>query len=152
MLARDATREGRRPWGSSSSSECSQHGMPKTCGTPSAASVSTTRSPPAPLSPGAQARSFTASSVAERLFERPSRPLKNSQAAQKGQDARRRPTAAREAYSAWRTEPEARQAYPEIRRAQASHVERAAEGANKADGPFSAACLGEHGSTPRGPG
>src|SRR5437867_49378 len=46
---------------------------------------------------------------------------KHSQAAQKGPDARRRPTAAREAYSLY--------------------VERAAEGANEADGPFSAACL-----------
>src|SRR6266545_7605737 len=45
---------------------------------------------------------------------------KNSQAAQKGPDARRRPRAAREAYSLY--------------------VERAAEGANAADGPFSAAC------------
>src|SRR5574341_557540 len=44
---------------------------------------------------------------------------KNSQAAQKGPAARRRPTAAREAYSLY--------------------VERAAEGANEADGPFSAA-------------
>src|SRR2546422_3267851 len=42
--------------------------------------------------------------------------LKNSQAAQKGPDARRRPTAAREAYSLY--------------------VERAAEGANEADGLF----------------
>ena len=33
---------------------------------------------------------------------------KTPQAAQKGPDARRRPTAAREAYSAWRAEPEAR--------------------------------------------
>jgi hypothetical protein len=46
--------------------------------------------------------------------------LKNLQAAQKGPDARRRPTAAREAYFLY--------------------VERAAEGANEADGPFSAAC------------
>jgi hypothetical protein len=52
--------------------------------------------------------------------------LKSLQAAQKGPDARRRPTAAREAYSLY--------------------VERAAEGAptcillNDADGPFSAAC------------
>jgi N-acetylmuramic acid 6-phosphate etherase len=46
--------------------------------------------------------------------------LKNPQAAQKGPDARRRPTAAREAYSLY--------------------VERAAEGANEAGGPFSAAC------------
>ena len=45
--------------------------------------------------------------------------LKNPQAAQKGPDARRRPTAAREAY------------FP--------YVERAAEGANEADGPFSGA-------------
>jgi hypothetical protein len=44
------------------------------------------------------------------------------QAAQKGPDARRRPKAAREAYSLY--------------------VERADEGANEADGPFSAACLG----------
>jgi len=43
------------------------------------------------------------------------------QAAQKGADARRRPTAAREAYSLY--------------------VERAAGGANEADGPFSAVCL-----------
>jgi hypothetical protein len=46
--------------------------------------------------------------------------LKNPQAAQKGSDARRRPMAAREAYCLY--------------------VERAAEGANEADGPFSAAC------------
>ena len=46
--------------------------------------------------------------------------LKNSQAAQKGPDARRRPRAAGEAYSLY--------------------VEPAAEGANEADGPFSAAC------------
>jgi hypothetical protein len=46
--------------------------------------------------------------------------LKNAQAAQKGSDARRRPVAAREAYCLY--------------------VERAAEGANEADGPFSAAC------------
>jgi len=46
--------------------------------------------------------------------------LKNSQAAQKGPDARRRPTVAREVYSLY--------------------VERATEGANEADGPFSAAC------------
>ena len=45
---------------------------------------------------------------------------RNPQAAQKGPDARRRPTAAREAYSLY--------------------VERAAAGANEADGPFSAAC------------
>jgi hypothetical protein len=45
---------------------------------------------------------------------------KNSQAAQKGPDARRRPMAAREAYFLY--------------------VERATEGANAADGPFSAAC------------
>src|SRR5215472_11537547 len=44
--------------------------------------------------------------------------LKNSQAAQKGPDARRRPTAAREAYSLY--------------------VERAAGGANEADAAFSA--------------
>jgi hypothetical protein len=44
--------------------------------------------------------------------------LKSLPAAQKGPDARRRPTAAREAY------------FP--------YVERAAEGANAADGPFSA--------------
>ncbi len=46
-------------------------------------------------------------------------PADNPQAAQKGPDARRRPRAAREAYSL--------------------DVERAAEGANEADGPFSAA-------------
>jgi hypothetical protein len=46
--------------------------------------------------------------------------LLSSQAAQKGPDARRRPSAAREAYFLY--------------------VERAAEGANAADGPFSAAC------------
>jgi hypothetical protein len=45
---------------------------------------------------------------------------KNSQPDQKGPDARRRPMAAREAYSLY--------------------VERAAEGTNAADGPFSAAC------------
>jgi hypothetical protein len=50
----------------------------------------------------------------------PNRLLKTLQAAQKGPDARRRPRAAREAYSLY--------------------VERAAEGANEADGPFSAAC------------
>src|SRR5215471_13690089 len=44
---------------------------------------------------------------------------KSPPVAQKGPDARRRPKAAREAYS--------------------SYVERAAEGANEADGPFSAA-------------
>jgi hypothetical protein len=43
----------------------------------------------------------------------------NPPAAQKGPDARRRPKTAREAYSLY--------------------VERAAEGANEADGPFSAA-------------
>src|SRR5713226_164467 len=54
-----------------------------------------------------------------------------SQAAQKGPDARRRPTAAGEAYSLY--------------------VEPAAEGANEADGPFSAACgyLGESSTMPR---
>jgi hypothetical protein len=46
--------------------------------------------------------------------------LKHPQAAQKGPDARRRPTAAREAYFLY--------------------VERAAKGANEADGRFSAAC------------
>ena len=45
---------------------------------------------------------------------------KNSQAAQKGPDARRGPPAAREAYSLY--------------------VERAAKGANEADGPLGAAC------------
>jgi hypothetical protein len=45
--------------------------------------------------------------------------LQRLRAAQKGPDARRRPTAAREAYSLY--------------------VERAAEGANEADGRFSAA-------------
>src|SRR6267142_1484070 len=45
---------------------------------------------------------------------------KTPQAAPKGPYARRRPTAAREAYCLY--------------------VERAAEGANEADGPFSAAC------------
>jgi hypothetical protein len=44
----------------------------------------------------------------------------NLQAAEKGPDARRRPKAAREAYFLY--------------------VERAAEGANEADGPLSAAC------------
>ena len=48
-------------------------------------------------------------------------PFTNSrQAAEKGLAARRRPTAAREAYSLY--------------------VERAAAGANEADGPLSAAC------------
>ena len=42
------------------------------------------------------------------------------QTAEKGSDARRRPRAAREAYSLY--------------------VERAAEGANEADGPLSAVC------------
>src|SRR5438876_756308 len=51
---------------------------------------------------------------------RPARSFKYLQAAEKGPDARRRPKAAREAYSLY--------------------VERAAEGANEADGPFSAAC------------
>ena len=46
--------------------------------------------------------------------------LKKSQAAQKGPAARRRPKVVREAYSLY--------------------VERATEGANEADGPFSAAC------------
>ena len=46
--------------------------------------------------------------------------LTTVQAAQKGPGARRRPRAAREAYS--------------------PYVERAAEGANETDGPFSAAC------------
>ena len=50
----------------------------------------------------------------------PSRMLKQSQDAKKGPDARRRPMAAREAYSLY--------------------VERAAEGAKEADGPFSASC------------
>src|SRR5262245_51118217 len=49
----------------------------------------------------------------------------NSQDAQKGPHARRRPTAAREAYSLY--------------------VERAAEGANEADGPFSASCRADGG-------
>src|SRR5438046_1629043 len=53
---------------------------------------------------------------------RPARSFKYLQAAQKGPDARRRPKAAREAYSLY--------------------VERAVEGANEADGPLSAACLG----------
>jgi uncharacterized protein (UPF0276 family) len=48
--------------------------------------------------------------------------LKDPQAAQEGPDARRRLRAAREAYS--------------------PYVERAAEGANEAAGPFSAACTG----------
>ena len=69
-----------------------------------------------------------------------SRMLKTSQAAQKGSAAGRRPKAAREAYFAWRAEPKARRADPEIQRAKASHVERAAEAANEADGPFGAAC------------
>src|SRR5262249_54695697 len=46
---------------------------------------------------------------------------RNLQAAQKGPDARRRPRAARKPYCLY--------------------GERAAEGANEADGPFSAACL-----------
>ncbi len=46
--------------------------------------------------------------------------LEAAQADQKGPDARRRPTATREAYSLY--------------------VEPVAEGANAADGPFSAAC------------
>src|SRR5207237_1807656 len=49
-------------------------------------------------------------------------PISTQQAAQKGPDARRRPKAAGEAYSLY--------------------VEPAVEGANEADGPFSAACLG----------
>ena len=48
--------------------------------------------------------------------------LKSSQAPQKGPDARRRPRAAREA--------------------DFLYVECAAEGANEAGGPFSAACQG----------
>src|SRR6266568_4501788 len=47
-------------------------------------------------------------------------PDQSRQAAQKGPDARRRPKVAREAYFLY--------------------VERAIEGANEADGPFSAAC------------
>ena len=47
-------------------------------------------------------------------------PARLLQAAEKGPDARRRPTAAGEAYSVY--------------------VEPAAEGANEADGPLSAAC------------
>jgi len=46
--------------------------------------------------------------------------FKSSQVAQNGSDARRRPKAAREAYSVY--------------------VERAAEDANEADEPFSATC------------
>ena len=45
----------------------------------------------------------------------------SEQAAEKESDARRRPKAAREAYLLY--------------------VERAAEGANEADGPFSATCV-----------
>jgi hypothetical protein len=56
------------------------------------------------------------------------RPMKNSHAAQKGPAAGRHPRAARKAYCTLRAEPEVRRAYPEIRRAQAGHVERAAEG------------------------
>jgi hypothetical protein len=64
------------------------------------------------------------STVTERSTNRPMKPprgqLRKLQAAKKGPDARRRPMAAREAYSLY--------------------VERAVEGANEADGPFSAAC------------
>jgi hypothetical protein len=55
------------------------------------------------------------------MTKRPSRMREDCQAAEKGPDARRRPMAAREAYFLY--------------------VERAAEGANAADGPFSAAWL-----------
>src|SRR5712692_2048627 len=62
------------------------------------------------------------STVTERSTTVFIRPPRNLQAAQKGSDARRRPKVAREAYS--------------------PYVERATEGANEADGPFSAACYG----------
>src|SRR5260370_38347876 len=67
-------------------------------------------------------RSATSSIPASRRspLVAPSRLPKSSQVAQKGPDARRRPKVAREAYSLY--------------------VERAIEGANEADGPFSAAC------------
>src|SRR5499433_3355859 len=68
--------------------------------------------PPTPPVPVARAALLEKTGV--------SRMLKNSQAAQKGPDARRRPMTAREAYSLY--------------------VERAGEGANEADGPFSGAC------------
>src|SRR5262249_21176284 len=63
----------------------------------------------------------------------------SSQDAQKGPDARRRPTAAREAYRLWLAC--ARHDFPmrspRLWLRLANH-ERAAEGANEADGPFSA--------------
>src|SRR5437667_9592196 len=68
-----------------------------------------TISPPAPQ----VVKPRSLQTVANRLW-------RGAQIAQKGPDARRRPTAAREAYSLY--------------------VERAAEGANEADGPFSAIC------------
>src|SRR5262249_8983945 len=60
----------------------------------------------------------------------------------KGPDARRRPRAAREAYlpGLARASPDLRMRSPRLRLRLALR-ERAVEGANEADGPFSAACL-----------
>src|SRR5262249_23455510 len=73
----------------------------------------------------------------------------NPPADQEGPGARRRPTAAREAYFLWLAH-----ARPGSTNARASHsaaarppVERAAEGANEADGPSSSACYGQLGSS-----
>src|SRR5713101_3683502 len=69
---------------------------------------------------GAGAVSISMASSSSAMSSQTSLTEKSWQAAQKGPAARRRPRAAREAYSLY--------------------VERAAEGANEADGPFSAAC------------
>src|SRR5439155_23056427 len=93
--------------------------------------------------------------------------ITSRQAAEKGPAARRRPTAAREAYSLY-VERAAEGAVPPqmgpsrqlpdrpprrvqlrggapraVREAYSLYVERADEGANEADGPFSAACYGQ---------
>ncbi len=65
---------------------------------------------------GAGTAGLRGAAVTKTLAALSNRILKNPQAAQKGPAARRRPKAAREAYSLY--------------------VERAAEGANEADGPF----------------
>src|SRR5712692_2375184 len=75
-----------------------------------------------PAKPGALLEAL-ACHASQRSRGAPRRMRKTAQAAQKGPDARRRPPAAREAYSLY--------------------VERAAKGANEADGPFSAACTRE---------
>jgi len=69
---------------------------------------------------GKTAPSDTSPKTGGAALEATCRIPRTRQAAQKGPDARRRPTAAREAYSLY--------------------VERAAGDANEADGPFSAAC------------